>query len=303
MHALVESRVSPKAVGHGRASQTAGREVSNIGGGGQYRAASSLACPPSPDIPDGFSIKSEPSEEPLEGQEVRLSCRSDNYTYEQMRWYRLNLSTLHDAHGNPLLLDCKNVHLFATPLAAHLEEAEPDARHATLTLTIPSVAPEHEGDYVCEVQDRRSHDKHCHKKYLSVQGEAAGEGWRRFTRKETFSPPRAHLGCHSWSLNLQEGPTHSPPTLCWSTALPALRSNPILPRAWRNPSPLCSQPWRDVPLLSATPLSSLSAATPSPGSPASHAELDGPAGERERLPGDAVPSGRGTRAQHLVVQR
>ncbi|KAJ1060754.1 hypothetical protein K5549_019337, partial [Capra hircus] len=94
-------------------------------------------------IPDGFSIESEPSEEPLEGQAVRLSCRADNYTYEHLHWYRLNLSTLHDAQGNPLLLDCN--------------------------LTIPSVAPEHEGDYVCEVQDRRSHDKHCHKKYLSVQ--------------------------------------------------------------------------------------------------------------------------------------
>ncbi|XP_036773708.2 vascular endothelial growth factor receptor 3 isoform X1 [Manis pentadactyla] len=120
-------------------------------------------------IPDGFSIESEPSEEPLEGQAVRLSCRADNYTYEHPRWYRLNLSTLHDAHGNPLLLDCKNVHLFATPLAASLEEAVPGERHTTLSLTIPRVAPEHEGDYVCEVQDRRSRDKHCHKKYLSVQ--------------------------------------------------------------------------------------------------------------------------------------
>lgn len=150
--------------------------------------------PPSPDIPDGFSIVSEPSEEPLEGQDVRLSCRADNYTYEHLRWYRLNLSTLHDAHGNPLLLDCKNVHLFATPLAASLEEAEPGARHATLSLTIPRVAPEHEGDYVCEVQDRRSHDKHCHKKYLSVQGEAgraAGEGWRCFPKSLSPLPERA----------------------------------------------------------------------------------------------------------------
>ncbi|XP_058524851.1 vascular endothelial growth factor receptor 3 isoform X2 [Ochotona princeps] len=120
-------------------------------------------------IPDGFSIKSEPSEEPLEGQSVRLSCQADNFTYEHLRWYRLNLSMLHDAQGNPLLLDCKNVHLFATPLAASLEEAAPGARHTTLTLSIPHVAPEHEGDYVCEVQDRRSRDKHCHKKYLSVQ--------------------------------------------------------------------------------------------------------------------------------------
>ncbi|EGW02874.1 Vascular endothelial growth factor receptor 3, partial [Cricetulus griseus] len=103
------------------------------------------------------------------GQSVRLSCRADNYTYEHLRWYRLHLSTLHDAQGNPLLLDCKNVHLYATPLEANLEEAEPGARHTTLSLNIPRVAPEHEGDYVCEVQDRRSQDKHCHKKYLSVQ--------------------------------------------------------------------------------------------------------------------------------------
>lgn len=110
---------------------------------------------------------------------MRLSCQADNYTYEHLRWYRLNLSTLHDAHGNPLLLDCKNVHLFATPLAATLEEAAPGARHATLSLTIPHVTPEHEGDYVCEVQDRHSHDKHCHKKYLSVQGEGQGQPGRR----------------------------------------------------------------------------------------------------------------------------
>uniref|UniRef100_A0A2K5X6T5 Vascular endothelial growth factor receptor 3 n=1 Tax=Macaca fascicularis TaxID=9541 RepID=A0A2K5X6T5_MACFA len=120
-------------------------------------------------IPDGFSIESKPSEELLEGQPVLLSCQADSYKYEHLRWYRLNLSTLHDAHGNPLLLDCKNVHLFATPLAASLEEVAPGARHATLSLSIPRVAPEHEGHYVCEVQDRRSHDKHCHKKYLSVQ--------------------------------------------------------------------------------------------------------------------------------------
>ncbi|XP_075398869.1 vascular endothelial growth factor receptor 3 [Tenrec ecaudatus] len=120
-------------------------------------------------IPDGFSIEIDPTDEPLEGQAVRLSCQADNYTYEHLRLYRLNLSTLHDAHGSPLLLDCRNVHLFATPLAASLAEMAPGERHATLSLSIPRVAPEHEGDYVCEVQDRRSHDKHCHKKYLSVQ--------------------------------------------------------------------------------------------------------------------------------------
>lgn len=168
--------------------------------------------PPTPAIPDGFSIEWEPSEEPLEGQAVRLSCRADNYTYEHLRWYRLNLSTLHDAHGNPLLLDCKNVHLFATPLAANLEEAAPGTRHTTLSLTIPHVAPEHEGDYVCEVQDRRSHDKHCHKKYLSVQGEAGragGRGWQCFPKSHRPQSSRC-LGSPSMNLSLHECPLPTP---------------------------------------------------------------------------------------------
>lgn len=145
---------------------------------------------------------------------MRLSCRADNYTYEHLRWYRLNLSMLHDAHGNPLLLDCKNVHLFATPLAASLEEAAPGVRHATLSLTIPSVALEHEGDYVCEVQDRRSHDKHCHKKYLSVQGEAGkamGVGSVRAPLpRETSAPASTRLRGPFTRPNQQESPLPSP---------------------------------------------------------------------------------------------
>lgn len=181
-------------------------------------------------IPDGFSIESEPSEEPLEGQAVRLSCQADNYTYEHLRWYRLNLSTLHDAHGNPLLLDCKNVHLFATPLAASLEEAEPGARHATLSLTIPHVTPEHEGDYVCEVQDRHSRDKHCHKKYLSVQGEAArpapaqpsGRGAAvRGPEAVGEPPPHPRSNLPSSQLPLPPSPRAPPgaPSHAWASAL------------------------------------------------------------------------------------
>uniref|UniRef100_A0A7N4V7K0 Vascular endothelial growth factor receptor 3 n=1 Tax=Sarcophilus harrisii TaxID=9305 RepID=A0A7N4V7K0_SARHA len=119
-------------------------------------------------IPHGFTIESEPSEEPVEGQDLTLSCKADNYTYENLQWYRLNLSTLHDAQGNPLLLDCKNVHLYATRLEGQLSST-PGSRHATLRLALPRIAPDEEGDYVCEVQDRRSHEKHCHKKYISVQ--------------------------------------------------------------------------------------------------------------------------------------
>ncbi|XP_038596508.1 vascular endothelial growth factor receptor 3 [Tachyglossus aculeatus] len=119
-------------------------------------------------IPDGFKIESQPSEEPIEGQDLSLSCNAVNYTYENLQWYRLNLSTLHDAEGNPLVLDCKNVHLYATRLQGELS-FEPTTNNAALTLSIPNISLGEEGDYVCEVQNRKTREKHCHKKYISVQ--------------------------------------------------------------------------------------------------------------------------------------
>ncbi|XP_048347048.1 vascular endothelial growth factor receptor 3 isoform X1 [Sphaerodactylus townsendi] len=118
-------------------------------------------------IPNGFEIESQPSEEPIEGQDLRLSCNADNYTYENLQWYRLNLSKLHDEEGNPLVLDCKNVHLYATKMQGELH-FKPSSNYAALTLTIPNISLEDEGDYVCEVQNRENSEKHCHKKYISV---------------------------------------------------------------------------------------------------------------------------------------
>uniref|UniRef100_A0A8C0ENJ7 Vascular endothelial growth factor receptor 3 n=1 Tax=Bubo bubo TaxID=30461 RepID=A0A8C0ENJ7_BUBBB len=119
-------------------------------------------------IPDGFEIESQPSEEPIEGQDLQLSCNADNYTYENLQWYRLNLSKLHDEEGNPLVLDCKNVHHYATKMQGELR-FQPDSNDATLLLTIPNISLGEEGDYVCEVQNRKTREKHCHKKYISVQ--------------------------------------------------------------------------------------------------------------------------------------
>uniref|UniRef100_A0A8C3HAA7 Vascular endothelial growth factor receptor 3 n=1 Tax=Chrysemys picta bellii TaxID=8478 RepID=A0A8C3HAA7_CHRPI len=119
-------------------------------------------------IPDGFEIESQPSEEPIEGQDLRMSCNADNYTYENLQWYRLNLSKLHDEEGNPLVLDCKNVHHYATKMQGELR-FEPDSNDAALLLTIPNISLGEEGDYVCEVQNRKTREKHCQKKYISVQ--------------------------------------------------------------------------------------------------------------------------------------
>ncbi|XP_045068490.1 vascular endothelial growth factor receptor 3 isoform X2 [Coregonus clupeaformis] len=119
-------------------------------------------------VTKGFSVELGPSEEPLEQEEVSLSCIADNYTYEQLTWYRLDPQALQDERGKPLELDCRSVHLYADRLDGQLTYQEP-SNSWVLEMTIPSITLQDEGNYVCEVQSRRSREKHCLRKYISVK--------------------------------------------------------------------------------------------------------------------------------------
>ncbi|KAM9311305.1 vascular endothelial growth factor receptor 3 [Gastrophryne carolinensis] len=123
-------------------------------------------------IPEGFHIDPQPSKVPIEGQNLSLSCNADSYTYKNMQWYRLNLHTLHDAEGNPLVLECKNVHQYAAPMKGELQTL-PGSNFDSLVLNIPNISLEDEGDYVCEVQNRLTQEKHCQKRYISVLAQEA----------------------------------------------------------------------------------------------------------------------------------
>lgn len=113
-------------------------------------------------IPEGFGIEMEPSEEPLEQEMVRLKCNADNYTYENLQWYRL------DPQAVPPELDCKSLHQYAESLGGKLS-FQTSSNNWVLELTIPNIQPQDEGNYVCEVQNRRSGEKHCHRKYIPVK--------------------------------------------------------------------------------------------------------------------------------------
>ncbi|XP_067240861.1 vascular endothelial growth factor receptor 3 isoform X2 [Chanodichthys erythropterus] len=113
-------------------------------------------------IPEGFGIEMEPSEDPLEQDLVRLKCNADNYTYENLRWYRL------DPQAVPPELDCKSLHQYAESLGGKLS-FQTASNNWVLELTIPRIQLQDEGNYVCEVQNRHSGKKHCHRKYIPVK--------------------------------------------------------------------------------------------------------------------------------------
>ncbi|XP_015205375.2 vascular endothelial growth factor receptor 3 isoform X1 [Lepisosteus oculatus] len=123
-------------------------------------------------IPEGFGIELQPSEEPLEHEVVSLKCSADNYTYENLQWYRLDPRALQDDSGKPLVLDCRSVHLYANRLEGNLS-FEAATNNWVLVLGIPNIQLSQEGDYVCEVQNRRSREKHCHRKFIPVKAQEA----------------------------------------------------------------------------------------------------------------------------------
>uniref|UniRef100_A0AAY4EQU1 Vascular endothelial growth factor receptor 3 n=1 Tax=Denticeps clupeoides TaxID=299321 RepID=A0AAY4EQU1_9TELE len=130
-------------------------------------------------IPEGFGIELQPTEEPLEQELLRLKCNADNYTYENLQWYRL------DPHAVPPELDCKSLHQYAKPLGGELS-FEASSNNWVLEMTITSIQPSDEGNYVCEVQNRRSGEKHCHRKYIPVRALEAPH-YRHYPTNQTVN--------------------------------------------------------------------------------------------------------------------
>uniref|UniRef100_A0A3Q4HQ08 Vascular endothelial growth factor receptor 3 n=1 Tax=Neolamprologus brichardi TaxID=32507 RepID=A0A3Q4HQ08_NEOBR len=133
-------------------------------------------------IPEGFNVDVQQSEYPLEQEKVSLLCSADNYTYEQLHWYRLDPRALQDEEGKPQELDCKSVHLYAEALRGELSFQEP-SNSWVLDFTINSIQLQDEGHYVCEAQSRRSGEKQCLFRYISVKALEAPRYKRSLTNQ------------------------------------------------------------------------------------------------------------------------
>lgn len=115
--------------------------------------------------------------QPTENQEqekVSLCCRADNYTYESLRWYRLDPQALPDEQARPGELDCRSVHQYALTLDSELSFQE-SSNSWILNFTMLSIRLQDEGHYVCEAQRRRSGEKQCLFRYVSVKGETGAD--------------------------------------------------------------------------------------------------------------------------------
>ncbi|XP_068596156.1 vascular endothelial growth factor receptor 3 [Brachionichthys hirsutus] len=158
-------------------------------------------------IPEGFSVDVQPSENPLEQEKVSLCCSADNYTYEQLQWYRLDPKALRDVHGKPQELDCRSVHLYADNLNGQLSFQEP-SNSWVLDFTTSSIQLQDEGHYVCEAQSRRSGEKQCLFRYISVRALEAPQYKRSLTNQTVNVTESLRMECDAEGRPL--------PWLSWS---------------------------------------------------------------------------------------
>ncbi|XP_074530633.1 vascular endothelial growth factor receptor 3 isoform X2 [Halichoeres trimaculatus] len=145
-------------------------------------------------IPEGFSLDVKPSENPLEQERVSLCCSADNYTYEHLQWYRLNPQALQDEQGGPQEPDCRSVHLYANTLDGQLSFQE-SSNSWVLDFTIASIQLQDEGHYVCEAQSRRSGEKQCLFKYISVKALEAPRYRRSLTNQTVNVTESLRMEC------------------------------------------------------------------------------------------------------------
>uniref|UniRef100_A0A4W6DEN1 Vascular endothelial growth factor receptor 3 n=1 Tax=Lates calcarifer TaxID=8187 RepID=A0A4W6DEN1_LATCA len=145
-------------------------------------------------IPEGFSMYVQPSENPLEQEKVSLYCSADNYTYDQLQWYRLDPRALQEEQGKPQELDCRSVHLYANRLDGQLSFQEP-SNSWVLDFTIPSIRLQDEGHYVCEAQSRRSREKQCLFRYISVKALEAPRYKRSLTNQTVNVTESLRMEC------------------------------------------------------------------------------------------------------------
>ncbi|XP_067373635.1 vascular endothelial growth factor receptor 3 isoform X2 [Channa argus] len=145
-------------------------------------------------IPEGFSLDVQPSENPLEQEKVSLCCSADNYTYDQLQLYRLDHKALQDEQGKPQELDCKSVHLYANALDAELSFQEL-SNSWILSFTIPLIQLQDEGHYVCEAQSRRSGDKQCLFRYITVKALEAPRYKRSLTNQTVNVTESLRMEC------------------------------------------------------------------------------------------------------------
>ncbi|XP_020384459.1 vascular endothelial growth factor receptor 2 isoform X1 [Rhincodon typus] len=121
-------------------------------------------------VTKGLEINLQPTDHPIEKDNVTLQCKADKFTYENLKWYKVHSKILQNCHGNLAILPCEDLQRDAQLMTWRMV-SEQKTENITIELSFGKVSLHDQGVYLCEAQNKKTGEKHCIMKTLSVEAQ------------------------------------------------------------------------------------------------------------------------------------
>lgn len=109
-----------------------------------------------------------PSNEPLEEDHVVLRCKADKLIYGNLAWFRV--TNVSDSEQVAAVQPCRSLTLQQRPISQAVMYRV-QGTNMTLELSLPNATHQDEGLYACQVVNKKSGEKTCLLRRLTLRGE------------------------------------------------------------------------------------------------------------------------------------
>ncbi|XP_078404089.1 vascular endothelial growth factor receptor 2 [Cetorhinus maximus] len=123
-------------------------------------------------VTKGLEINLQPTGHPIEKDNVTLQCKADRFTYENLKWYKIHPTILQSCRGNLAILPCEDLKRDAQEMAWRMISGHKTG-NVTIELCFGNVSLQDQGVYLCEAQNKKTGERHCMMKTLSVEAQQA----------------------------------------------------------------------------------------------------------------------------------
>uniref|UniRef100_UPI00398F5E54 vascular endothelial growth factor receptor 2 n=1 Tax=Pristiophorus japonicus TaxID=55135 RepID=UPI00398F5E54 len=123
-------------------------------------------------VTKGLEMNLQPTDHPIEKDNVTLQCRADRFTYLNLKWYKLHPTILQRHRGTLAILPCEHLQRDAQEMTWRMIAGH-KTENITVELSFGNVSLQDQGVYLCEAQNKKTGEKNCVMKTLSVEAQQA----------------------------------------------------------------------------------------------------------------------------------
>ncbi|XP_028259922.1 vascular endothelial growth factor receptor 2 isoform X2 [Parambassis ranga] len=142
----------------------------------------------------GLEVSMSPSNEPLEEDHVVLRCKADKLIYGNLTWFRV--TNVSDSEQVAAVQPCRSLTLQQRPISQAVMYRV-QGTNMTLELSLPNATHQDEGLYACQVVNKKSGEKTCLLRRLSLRDLDAAKILNNFTDQKVNVSATITLHCEA----------------------------------------------------------------------------------------------------------